>query len=153
MKSPSICNPKGFSLIEMMVAMTIVMFLAVSGIIIGIDSFSRYNFHNEVEKEAAMLMRARSESINNIGGAEHGVYFNNADYIVLFKGSSYGNDPAHDLKIEKSKTVTYNASSCSGGQMVFSQLSGSASQACQTVLSDGIRNVTITLNNEGGIDW
>lgn len=64
---------KGFTLIEVVIVMAIVGFLAVFGIIVGLDSYSRYNFHSEVDDAVAMLQRARSEAINNIGGVAHGV--------------------------------------------------------------------------------
>ena len=140
---------RGFTLIEIAIVIGIISFLAAFGVIVGLDSYSRYVFHSDADTAVAMLQKARSEAINNIGESPHGVYFGNAANLILFSGASFAaRNPAYDLKLAKSKTGSFGGAA----EVVFSQLSGITTDANITI-SDGIRNVTITINNEGGIDW
>ena len=155
MKSPSISIPargltlsvsEGFSIIEIIVVIAIIGFLATFGVIAGLDTFARYNFHSERDSAIALLQKARSEAINNIGEAAHGVYFgSDQPDLILFSGASYTG--AYELKIEKSKAVSYS-NTCAGDQVVFTQLSGGTT-ACEVK----INGVPVTINNEGGIDY
>lgn len=140
-------------MLEIMVVLAVIGALAAFGIIIGLDSYSRYNFHAESDTVVAMLQKARSEAINNIGGVRHGVYFGDAADLILFSGSTYS-PPAYETKLAKNPVVVYNYSACTGNQVVFDQLSGKpASIGCQIVLQEGLKSVTITINNESGIDY
>ena len=137
-----------------MVVIAIVGFLATFGIIAGLDTYSRYSFNSEVDNVVAMLQKARSEAINNIGGSKHGVCFDPvkcADDIILFAGTTY-TPPAFEFEFEKNKTITYSGAT----EIVFDQLSGNA-PACSptpcTVTITGIKPTNITINNEGGIDY
>ena|SRR3989338_9062638 len=145
---------KGFSLVEILVVIAILTALAVVGVIAGLDTYSRQSFNTELNDAVALLQRARSQSINNIGGASHGVCFDPAlcpDENILFKGVDFATRDANfDIKIEKSPAVGY-----SNSEIVFEQLSGRA-LACATscvVSMSGIRNIDITINYEGRIDY
>lgn len=139
----------GFSLIEMLVVIALMAALAAIGLIAGLDSYQRYLFRSDLDTAAALLQKARSSALNNIGEASHGVYFGDTGKFVLFRGASYAlRNPSYDLPIEKSKVV-----SASGlREVVFVPLSGETAGG-NIVLSDGARNVAITINNEGGISW
>ncbi|HEY4477200.1 MAG TPA: prepilin-type N-terminal cleavage/methylation domain-containing protein [Candidatus Paceibacterota bacterium] len=134
---------RGLTLIEITVVLAIMAGLATIGLIVGVDSYSRYNFHSAEDTAVSMLQKARSEAINNIGESPHGVYFADLDNLILFYGSTYtpGSD---ELKIEKPAAVSYSGAS----EMVFNQLSGNTSGGTVT-----INSANITINNEGGIDW
>ncbi|OHA70743.1 MAG: hypothetical protein A3D64_02835 [Candidatus Wildermuthbacteria bacterium RIFCSPHIGHO2_02_FULL_49_9] len=140
----------GFTLIEVLIALAIFGFLMVFGVIAGIDTLSRYNFHAEIDNAAALLQKARSEAINNIGGAAHGVRFDDASYIISFIGAY--SPPAYEYKIAKNFTATYTGTA----EINFDQLSGrvpACATPCTVTVSDGVRNNIITINYEGGIDY
>ncbi|KKT41198.1 MAG: hypothetical protein UW30_C0011G0029 [Candidatus Giovannonibacteria bacterium GW2011_GWA2_44_13b] len=144
----------GFSLVEILVVIAILTALAVMGVIVGLDTYSRQSFNSELNDAVALLQRARSQSINNIGGTPHGVCFDPTkcpDENILFKGADFATRDANfDIKIEKSPAVGY-----SNSEVVFEQLSGRA-LACAmpcTVSMSGIRDVNITINYEGRIDY
>jgi len=131
--------------------MALAAILGTMGLIAGVDSYQRYLFRSDLERTASLLQKARSSAMNNMGETSHGMYLGSASNLILFRGVNYGALPAYDLKVEKSKTVTY-ADTCPGRQIVFSQLSGQTT-ACQIDITDGPRSATITINHEGGINW
>lgn len=119
------------------------------GLIIGIDSYNRYLFRSDLEKAVSLLQKARSSAINNIGEKSHGVYFSDPAKFVLFRGTSYATrNPSFDLSVEKNKTVTASGLT----EVVFTPLAGATTAGIIT-LSGGIKNINITINNEGGINW
>lgn len=139
----------GFTLVEITIVLAIMAGLATIGLIVGVDSYSRYNFHSEKDTVVSMLQKARSAAINNIGESWHGVYFGDSANIILFQGQGATKDYTHrnlafDFKIEKSTVVSYSGTS----EIVFDQLSGNTSSGTVT-----INSANITINNEGGIDW
>lgn len=139
-------------MIEIIVVLGVIGMIAAFGVIAGLDTYSRYNFRSDVSSAVALLQKARSESINNIGGTPHGIYFDNSSPdLILFSGASYAG--TYELKIEKAKAASYSAPVCtSGNQVIFAQLSGRTT-ACSIDINDGVRSVTININDEGGIDW
>ena len=145
----SLRTSAGFTLIEITIVLAIVVGLTAIGLTVGVDSYSRYNFHSEKDTAVSMLQKARSGAINNIGESWHGVYFGNATDIILFRGQGATQDYAHrnsafDFKMEKCGGVMYSGAS----EIVFNQLSGDTSGGIVT-----INSANITINNEGGIDW
>lgn len=155
MKLPStlIRDNHGFSLIEIIVVLAIIGMIAAFGIIAGIDTYQRYNFRSQADATSALLQKARSESINNIGGRKHGVYFADSDNLILFRTvTDYaGRESGYDFKIEKAKTVTYSYT-CGNDQVIFTQLSGQTA-ACNITLTEGTKSVIVSVNNEGGINY
>ena len=139
----------GFTLIEILLALSIIAALSVVGLIAGLDSYQRYLFRSDLEKAVSLLQKARSAAMNNIGEKSHGVYFQDPAAFVLFRGTSYAaRNSSFDLLVEKSKTVAASGLA----EAVFTRLSGTTTGGNIT-LSDGIRNINITINNEGGINW
>ncbi len=143
----------GFTLIEILIALAIFGILLAVGVVVGIDSLSRYNFHAEIDNSVAMLQKARSESINNIGGVTHGVNFTDVSDIVLYS-TSYS-PPAHEFKLPKNPMAIYSGTT----DINFAQLSGAASGPsgpcpCIVTITDGAKPpANITINHEGGIDY
>ena len=145
----SLKNDAGFTLIEVVIVMTIIVFLGTFGVIVGLDTYRRSNFHSEEDTAVSLLEKARSGAINNIGESWYGVKFDDASNLILFRGQGTPKDYVHrnsayDLKIQKSGVLVYTGAT----EMVFNQLSGDSSGGIVTINSSNI-----TINNEGGIDW
>ncbi len=141
----------GFTLIETLIVIGIIGFLAVVGIIAGIDTYSRHIFRSDLDKTAALLQKARSSAINNINEKSYGVYLGDADNLILFSGTSYDPSLTFNYKLERSKTAT-STNTCAGNQVVFSQLTGNT-VGCEIVIKDGDKVATTTINSQGGINY
>lgn len=148
MKSPD-KSGAGFTIIEILIVIGLLTGIFAMGVVTGTDTYQRYIFRAELEKTAALLQKARSSAMANVGESSHGVYFDNvSSNIILFRGTSYATSSPYNLKVEKSKVVSISGPSA----VIFTPLSGTSTAGIIT-LSDGIRNSLITVNNEGQINW
>ncbi len=149
----------GFTLIEMIIAIAILVFIFSFGIFISINSYKGYIFRSEKAVVVSILERARSRALNNMFETSHGVCFVSPNYII-FRGSSC--DPADPLN----EVIPANTSVSITGleeisPVVFEQLSGKLipqlspqSQEYEIELEqDGRAPETISINNEGRINW
>ncbi len=139
----------GFTLIEILIVIAIFTALATMGVIVGLDSYGRYLFRSDLATAASLLQKARSEAMNNIGETPHGVYFNDPANFILFYGASYATrNTSFDLAVSRNKTVATSGLT----EIVFIPLSGTTAGGA-VMLHNGVSNTTITVNNEGGINW
>lgn len=136
----------GFSLMEVILILAIVGFIAVFGVIVGTDSLLRQNRRAHVDIVSGYLEKARSLAINNVESSAYGVYFADPDYVLLFKGGVYGG--SYVYRTEKNELVSYDLSGCLSEEVSFEQLSGRSAE-CHVKVND----ITITINNEGGINY
>lgn len=142
----------GFSFIEIIVVIALIGIVATWGIIVGFNSFLRYNFRAETDTVVSLLQKARSSAINNISESSHGVYFGDANDLILFRGIHHDTFPAEHIRIEKSDSVTYDASACADDEVIFEQLSGRTA-GCAIMLTNETQTISITTNAEGGVVW
>jgi prepilin-type N-terminal cleavage/methylation domain-containing protein len=149
----------GFTLIEVLVVMGLLA--AIAGLVsfANFDSWRGYTFRSERNLLVSVLHKARSQSISNIclgsaltctDGKPHGVKIQGDKYII-FQGASFiARDAAFDQNIDAAGTVSHAGIS----EVVFAQLSGDAvGTAGDIIFDDGIRTVTISINNEGRINF
>jgi hypothetical protein len=97
------------------------------------------------------LQKARSEAINNIDNSKHGFYFDETnDKYIVFDGDFFDH-----LKIDQYLLVQKNSAITISGlnDIVFDQLTGNATPTGDLILSDNISSSTISINQEGRIDW
>lgn len=151
MRLPSKYNyTKGFTLIEILITLAIILTLAGTGLIFGLQQYRFYVLQYETDNIISMLRSARSKAMNNINDSNHGVYFNTNNYIV-FQGSSYDSrNAAYDEILQKSPIINITGET----EIVFKKLRGDTSTGSGEVnISNGAKTKTITLNDEGRISW
>ncbi|MBI2609983.1 prepilin-type N-terminal cleavage/methylation domain-containing protein [Candidatus Giovannonibacteria bacterium] len=141
----------GFTFIELIIVIAIIGIIATYGIIAGIDSYRKQNLRSQVDEAIFALEKARSEAINNISGADHGVYLANPTALILFRGNTYGAQPAYNLPLEKNPALSFS-NTCTNNEVVFSKVSGETGN-CNLKISNSQKTFTITINNAGGIDY
>ena len=135
MASRKICTPNGFTLIEVVIVMALVVLVAGFGLFVSMESYRGYSFRTERDNLIGTLQEARSEAVNNMcfgasctDGRAHGVHIGVNQY-VLFQGESYA---SRDASADEVITARYNglaAEAPSFTDIVFSRLAGTSSDA------------------------
>jgi len=141
---------RGFTLVEIVVVISIIAVVLMAGLYMGVDVFHGAMFRSERFVLVSVLERARSRAMANIDHKPWGVCYVAPNY-VLFSGTSCAageNIPAN---------VTVVAASNFGAitnpnSMVFAQLSGTTTPASITITEEN-RTSTISTNYEGTIVW
>ncbi len=154
-------NQKGFTLIEIIIAIAILALIASLGLFISMDFFREYSFRSEENTIVSILQKARSQSMDNIDQMRHGVHFQSGKY-VMFECSStctaYPGSSSSDLVINSSYGSTISAPVLPF-DVIFDQLSGdcitsNCSAATLTITAnDKGKTHDIKINSEGRIDW
>lgn len=140
----------GFTLLEILIAIGIMITVGTIGFVSGLGQYQSYVLKAERITVVSLLQQARSRAMNNVGEVPHGLSIQNQDF-VLFEGGSYASrDQSADQLVPRSGLITFSGIS----EAVFSRLSGDlVTSAGNFILSNGATEFTITLNNEGRISW
>lgn len=142
-------NIKGFTLIEIIIAVFILTSIGALALFIGLDQYRSYALTAERDTILAILKKARNQAMNNINEDPHGLSIQTSQYVI-FQGASYASRiAANDEIIPKSASIS------TGGitEAVFNQLRGNISTAPGDItVSNNIRTFTISINSEGRIN-
>ncbi len=148
-------NGRGFSLIEILVVMGMLMIVGGFTAAMGYGSFRSGAFYGEQGILISALQKARAAALNNIRESPHGVAVFPALHpgsYVVFEGTSYAAvvDHSKDEVLGSLYPVTVSPGSA---EVVFAQLSGNANYSGDIVLHDPVRGVyaTTSVNSEGRI--
>ncbi|TSC82284.1 MAG: Uncharacterized protein G01um101420_448 [Parcubacteria group bacterium Gr01-1014_20] len=148
----SIQGRGGFTLIEIIVVITIVVILAGLGLWVGMDAYRGYSYRSERDVLVSVLQKARLASMVNINEAKHGVHVESNRYTV-FQGETYlTRDANFDQIITPGGAVWLDSPFPLPQDVIFDQLSGVSSPITLTI-TDSIKSSDIQINNEGQISW
>jgi len=143
----------GFTLMEILIVLTLFIFIAGFALIVSLDSYKSNNFKSDQGQLLGVLLKARSQAMANINQKPHGVFMDQTNsQLTLFQGSAYLGRPATDTQLDQ--VFSGNAAYSLGGatSTIFSQLSGTTTPTSIT-LDDHIHSkYTICINNEGQIN-
>ncbi len=144
----------GFTLIEVLVVLTLLSMILGSTLFFTADTYQRTAFLSERDSLISVLQTARTKALNNVNQSEHGValYPNGYSGYVVFEGHTLANsDISSRTYIASSYDVTIDG--VSPNEIVFEQLSGNASYDGQIILEDTNRMATtgVFINHEGAI--
>jgi prepilin-type N-terminal cleavage/methylation domain-containing protein len=142
-------NNRGFTLIEILVVMALIAIVFGFSSVVGFDSYRKNSLKAERDTLISALQKARSQAINNVNDIKHGFYFDGTNYI-LFNGPSYASrNVAQDLIVEKNSAITVSGTA----EIIFDQLTGNASPTGDIILGDGVSSSSVSVNQEGRINW
>jgi len=152
-------NKSGFTLIEMLIAIAILIMIFSFGIFLSINSYKGYIFRSEKSVLLSVLERARSRAINNMFESNHGVCFVSPNYIIFIGNSCIPGEPTNE-------TISANTSLKISGlsessPIVFEQLTGKITPQISPYSDEYIITLeqagrvpeTISINNQGRISW
>ncbi len=142
-------------MIELIVVIAIVALIFALGLFMSMETFRGTLFRTDRDTALSILGRARSRAINNIHQTAWGVcYDDGAHAYVTFRGSTYVAGAATNESFDGSPSATItNFPLCSSGSgIVFAQLSGTTSPRNITLVENA-RTASISINDEGRIDW
>jgi prepilin-type N-terminal cleavage/methylation domain-containing protein len=145
---------RGFSLVEVIVVLALLSIICGSTLFFTSSTYQRTAFLSERDSLLSVLQTARGRALNNSNQTNHGVALYPSSYMgyVLFEGDTYVNsNPSFHTFVPALYPVTIDPSSPK--EIVFEQLSGSASYSGYVILTDGNRMATtaISINFEGAI--
>lgn len=147
----------GFSLIELLVVIAIFGILATLALFLSIDFFRTYATNSEQTTLVSALSKARSQSLANINGHQHGVRVTPTQYIIFETTSGVTFDNRPQALKDLDQPIPVNSAVHPGGStdIIFEQLSGNAtcSGGCTITLSGANFTKTITINAQGAILW
>ncbi|MEK7151155.1 MAG: prepilin-type N-terminal cleavage/methylation domain-containing protein, partial [Patescibacteria group bacterium] len=123
-------HASGFSLIELMIGLGLLVFIMSLGLFLSMDVYRSYAFKSEQETILNVLHRARMRSLSNINQTSHGVHFQ-ADRYVLFEGPVFISANPTNEEFAASSAVAHSPTSL---DIVFNQLTGNSSYAGSVLL-------------------
>jgi prepilin-type N-terminal cleavage/methylation domain-containing protein len=141
---------RGFTLIEILIAMAITVILISLGVFLGLDALRGSYTRSERDTIVSLLTQARSRSMANIDESAWGVCVADANYVV-FKGNVC--DPAaatSELTPVGAGAVVTGLAQASPA--VFTALSGTTTSAAISIAQHN-RTSNISINYEGTIIW
>ena len=142
------CN-LGFTIIEVVVVIAVLMLLAGLGLWTSLDFYRTYALNSEQSMAVSLLSMARARAMNNVNQSPHGLFITSTEY-VLFQGSSYA---LRNVWYDEKTPIAYVVSLSGIQEVVFAPLTGEVITTGDIVLSERRKSVTITINNEGRIAW
>ncbi|MFH1451171.1 MAG: prepilin-type N-terminal cleavage/methylation domain-containing protein [bacterium] len=120
---------KGFSLVELLIVMAILVILAFVSIPVLRYFQEEMELINSTEKVSSLLRAARTKTMASEESSHYGVYFNDeADpqQYILFKGENYiSRDPLYDeVHFLPKEAEIYSISFGGGKEIVFEKITG-----------------------------
>lgn len=142
----------GFTLLEVMIALGLVVMLAGLGLVLSMDVWRGTSFRSEQDLLISLLYKARSRAVSNVHEENHGLYIDedNRRYVI-FEGSYDENDD-QNLVFDMSKSVTFTYSD---NPIIFAARTANALEPggyTIDITGEGKTN-KLTVNDEGGITW
>ena len=144
-------NQNGFTLVEIVVVLSILIVIISFGMMVDFSAFKRDAFLVEQSKIVSILERARSRAMANMFDKDHGVCYITPDYVIFYDGDCDKSDEDEVIPVDPSIATTSNFLTAFP-TIVFKRLTGNTTGAAIHI-TDGIKNSDITINHEGAINW
>jgi len=155
MKSQTILRDKGFTLIE------VVLTISIIAIFLGISSFVDQSFFNrkllKEEKSVlvSILQNAQNKAMNNINGNDYGVHINKTAYVIFWEFPYDETNLSNEIIARNKNIKIYSTNLLNNDEVevIFLQLSGDVKTTGKIDLEDKTNNKYIELLSGGLINW
>ncbi len=136
---------QGFTLVEILVVVAIILFLAAIMVPISLNFYKMQVFNETHERAVGLLKQARSNAFVQKNNADFGLYFGDKQ-MVLFQGPSYDQrNESQDLSLKLPALVEISGLS----EIVFSQGSALPKQSGSLFIKLGQKQKEIIINEQG----
>ena len=143
---------KGFSLIEIIVTVTIYTVLVGLGLFVGMGAFRGSIHRSEDATIVSLLQRARSRAMANMHESEWSVCYIAPNYVVA-KGADCTVGAARETFEANAGVATDSEFDTTFPIVVFERLTGNTTPKEIVVKQDGREPVKISTNHAGTIIW
>lgn len=139
---------KGFTILEIMLIIGILVIIFSLGLPITFDFYKNYQLQAEGDKFISLLEMTRNSSMVNLNQFPHGIYWDN-DNFIIFEGSSFATrNQSQDQNFPRAKTISISGPN----EIIFNSLSGQITSST-FVFNNGDKSFNIYVNQEGQINW
>lgn len=155
MSKPTLANISGFTLIEVLLTLAIIMILFGATITV----FPSFQVNTDLDISASELIQtmrdARNKSINGEMNDTYGVYLE-ADKYTLFRGSSYNVSDPNNIVYNIPSTLVINNFNLTGTgtNVIFQKATGRALQTGTVDIGiNGGKTREIKIDSSGNVEW
>lgn len=150
-------NTKGFSLIEVVISLAVMIILISIMITLGRSFNNTENLENSGKIIEEKISLAKARSLGALNDTNYGVHFE-VNRLVIFAGSTYVNGAPANEVFTLPDNISINSISLAGGgqDMVFGRLTGTTANFGTIgiqVTSDASKFKQITINEEGQVSF
>ena len=152
---------KGFSIIELLIVLAILMILLAISIPNITSLVKNPQVKNTSEEVVNILKLAQNKTLSSDGNSQYGVYFEitaSPHQYILFKGSSFATrDTAYDKIYSVPTVIEFSTINLGGGnEIVFNRVTGTTQNTGNISVrlkDDTSQTKTIYIDNFGGIGF
>ncbi|MBI5220618.1 MAG: type II secretion system protein [Candidatus Liptonbacteria bacterium] len=139
----------GLTLIEIMVALSVLVVILAAGLTISVGQYRREQITAERDVLATLLRRARSDALANTNQADHGLAVTTSSYVV-YQGSSYaGRTADYDQPFARTSGLVLGGPA----EVTFRALDAAVLATGTLTISNNTRTLSVSVNEEGRIEW
>lgn len=144
----SFARAHGYTLMELVMVLGILSLLLMLTIPVSLNFLRNQYLTSDRHAVISLLEWARDQSLMNANQSDHGVKVLSNSYVG-FVGTTYATrDQSKDIVYPKSVIVTASGTN----EVVFTSLNATATSSTIS-LANTLKSYSITVNQEGTIDW
>jgi prepilin-type N-terminal cleavage/methylation domain-containing protein len=142
------CKYNGFSLIELLVVISLAGIIFSITVPLGVDYIAKNNISVAKTTIVSAIRTAQQHSINMVDDTRWGIY-TNTDHLIMYAGDSYG---SRDTDLDLRHDIPTGIEMTSGLDINFASMTGIPSTNANIVLSSlQAPSRTVQLDNDGVI--
>lgn len=144
---------KGFTLLETLLVILIIVFLAALIFPLGLDFYKNQQLQTHSQQILQTLRRAQSKAMAGEQDSSFGVYFDNDNNkYILFKGNSYPTRDSQYDEVFDLPAIIAISGLPDPPEIIFSKLEGKPNWAGNVILNSGGLTQAISINEIGRVN-
>lgn len=140
----------GLSLIEVLLTVSILVFILSIGLFVNFNFFESNNFLSEEKILETLLKTTRNRALSNKNQIPHGLFVGEVSFVI-FEGQTFEESSESNEYFPRNKIIEIE-SNFSNSQIIWNNLSASPSQEGEFRVFDNERESKIKINLVGGIE-